>query len=51
MANKYAVANGAWSSTATWSDSDGGAGGASVPADGDAVFILINISVLMDVDQ
>ncbi|MEY4933573.1 MAG: hypothetical protein RLZZ403_1893, partial [Pseudomonadota bacterium] len=50
MANKYAVASGAWSSTATWSDTDGGGGGATVPADDDAVFILINVAVQMDAD-
>lgn len=50
MANKYAVASGAWSAIATWSDTDGGAGGAAVPADGDAVFISAGVSVLMDVD-
>lgn len=51
MATKYAVVSGAWSSTATWSDTDGGAGGAAVPADGDAVVISAGVSVLMDVNQ
>ena len=50
MADKYAVSSGRWSDTATWSDTDGGAGGATLPADDDAVFILSNISVQMDVD-
>lgn len=50
MANKYAVASGSWSSTATWSDTDGGAGGASLPANNDTVFISAGVSVLMDVD-
>lgn len=51
MATKYAVVSGSWSDTATWSDTDGGAGGATVPADDDAVVISANVSVLMDVDQ
>ena len=50
MANKYAVASGNWSSTATWSDTDGGPGGATVPADDDAVFISVNVNVLMNSD-
>ena len=51
MANKYAVASGLWSSTSTWSDTDGGPPGASPPADGDAVFISAGVSVQMNVDQ
>ena len=50
MANKYAVVSGLWSDIATWSDTDGGAGGASVPADGDAVFISAAVNVLMNAD-
>ena len=50
MANKYAVVSGLWSAIATWSDSDGGAGGAAVPADDDAVFISAAVNVQMDAD-
>jgi hypothetical protein len=50
MSNKYAVISGLWSDIAVWSDTDGGAGGAAVPADGDAVFISAGINVQMDVD-
>jgi len=50
MANKYAVASGLWSATSTWSDTDGGGGGAAVPADGDAVFISAAVNVQMDAD-
>jgi hypothetical protein len=50
MANKYAVASGLWSATSTWSDSDGGAAGAAVPADNDAVYICTNVAVQMDTD-
>lgn len=50
MAVKYAVASGAWSSTSIWSDTDGGSGGASLPAAGDAVYISAGVNVLMDVD-
>ena len=50
MSNKYAVISGLWSDIAVWSDTDGGAGGATVPADGDAVFISAGINVQMDVD-
>jgi hypothetical protein len=50
MANKYAVASGLWSATATWSDTDGGAPGAAVPADGDAVFISAAVLVQMNAD-
>ena len=50
MSNKYAVQSGLWSAIAVWSDTDGGAGGAAVPADGDAVFISAGVNVQMDVD-
>jgi hypothetical protein len=36
---RYAVAAGNWSSTATWSESDGGAPGASVPLPQDDVYL------------
>jgi hypothetical protein len=36
---RYAVANGNWNSTSTWSASSGGAAGASVPVAGDIVYI------------
>lgn len=40
MASRYVVpAGGNWNSTATWSASDGGAGGASVPSASDDVFL------------
>ena len=38
-ANRYAVANGNWNSTSTWSKSSGGTSGASVPVAGDNVYI------------
>lgn len=38
-ADRYAVANGNWNSTTTWSTSEAGAPGASVPIAGDNVFI------------
>lgn len=38
MANRYAIANGNFSSTATWSDSAAGAGGFSVPVSGDNAY-------------
>lgn len=38
-ANRYAVANGNWNSTSTWSASSGGSSGASVPVAGDNVYI------------
>jgi hypothetical protein len=38
-ADRYAVANGNWNSTSTWSKSSGGTSGASVPAAGDNVYI------------
>ena len=38
-ADRYAVANGNWSATATWSATSGGAAGATVPVAGDNVFI------------
>lgn len=39
MANRYAVATGNWNATSTWSDSDGGAPGASAPVNGDNVYL------------
>lgn len=36
---RYAVANGSWNSTSTWSASSGGSAGASVPVAGDIVYI------------
>jgi hypothetical protein len=41
---RYAVAAGNWSSTATWSESDGGAPGASVPLPQDDVYIKRSFS-------
>ncbi|MBS1543712.1 MAG: hypothetical protein JST14_08775, partial [Bacteroidetes bacterium] len=48
-ANRYSVATGNWSSTATWSASSGGASGASVPVAGDVVFIEGGFTVTVDV--
>ena len=49
-ANRYSVvAGGNWSSTATWSTTEGGAGGASVPTSADAVTIGLGASVTVDV--
>ena len=43
MANRYWVGGpGYWNDTAHWSDTSGGAGGASVPADGDNVYVDTN---------
>lgn len=39
-ANRYAVANGDWGSTSTWSATAGGPSGASVPTDQDTVYII-----------
>ncbi|MFM9943803.1 MAG: T9SS type A sorting domain-containing protein [Bacteroidia bacterium] len=36
---RYAVANGNWNSTSTWSASSGGSSGASIPVAGDIVYI------------
>ena len=36
---RYAVAKSSWNTTATWSATSGGTSGASVPVDGDIVFI------------
>lgn len=38
-ADRYAVANGNWNATSTWSATSGGPSGASVPVAGDNVFI------------
>ncbi|MDZ4183263.1 MAG: hypothetical protein U1B83_10360, partial [Candidatus Cloacimonadaceae bacterium] len=37
--NKYAVANGSWGDTSTWSLTSGGAPGADIPTSGDDVYI------------
>jgi hypothetical protein len=51
-ATRYAVADGNWSDTANvWSDSDGGAAGNYVPADGDTFVVLAGVDVRVDVDQ
>jgi hypothetical protein len=39
MADRYAVATGNWNATSTWSDSDGGAPGASAPVNGDNAYL------------
>ena len=38
-ADRYSVANGNWNSTSTWSATNGGGSGASVPIAGDVVYI------------
>lgn len=38
-APRYAVANGNWNATTTWSTTSGGSSGASIPVSGDDVFI------------
>ncbi|OSZ76973.1 hypothetical protein CAP36_11105 [Chitinophagaceae bacterium IBVUCB2] len=44
-ADRYAVANGNWNSTTTWSATSGGAPGASIPVAGDNVIIERNFNV------
>jgi hypothetical protein len=44
-AARYAVATGSWNSTATWSGTDGGASGASVPVAADDVTIKQAVTV------
>jgi autotransporter-associated beta strand protein len=39
VTNRYAVANGNWNATSTWSATSGGSSGASIPVAGDNVFI------------
>lgn len=54
MASRYAVASGNWSSTGTWSATDGGASGASVPGTGDDVFLTATsgaITVTLDANS
>ncbi len=38
-ANRYSKVTGSWNATSTWSETSGGAAGASVPVNGDAVYI------------
>jgi len=47
-ADRYSVANGNWSQTSTWSETSGGAPGASVPGSGDNVFVEGGFTVSMD---
>ncbi len=49
MADRFAINAGNWSNTAIWSDTAGGAGGASVPTTGDAAH-LNNRTVTVDTD-
>lgn len=49
-ANRFSVATGNWNSTATWSATSGGAGGASVPAAGDVVTIEGGFTVTVTAD-
>ena len=46
-ANRFSVATGNWSSTATWSATLGGASGASVPVAGDVVTIAGGFTVYL----
>lgn len=48
-ADRYAVANGNWSSPSTWSATPTGSGGASVPTSGDQVFIFGSRTVTVDI--
>lgn len=48
-ATRYSAANGNWSSTATWSTTETGSGGASVPVAGDVVVVSGGNSVTIDV--
>jgi hypothetical protein len=49
MANRYAISNGSWSNTSTWSTTFNGAGGASVPTTGDNAYTN-NRNIAIDVD-
>lgn len=48
MANRFAVANGNWNDTSTWSATSGGAPGASVPIAGDVVDLNGHIVTIPD---
>ena len=48
--NVYSVATGTWNSTATWSNTSGGAPGAAIPVAGDDVFIEGGFTVTLDVN-
>jgi hypothetical protein len=50
-ANRYSVASGNWNASTTWSATSGGAPGASVPVNGDAVFIERNYIVTVDISN
>lgn len=48
-ADRYSVTNfGNWNSTASWSDTPGGIPGASIPADGDNVYIQEGYNMILD---
>lgn len=47
MADRYAVATGNWNATSTWSATDGGGAGASVPVAGDNVFVQAAVTVTL----
>ena len=47
-ADRYSVASGQWSNTAVWSETSGGAPGASYPVQGDNVFIEGGYTVTLD---
>lgn len=54
MALRYAVANGNWNDTATWSTTPSGAGGASVPGTGDTAYannkaVAVNVNATCSV--
>jgi hypothetical protein len=52
MATRYMVANSTdWSSTASWAATSGGAGGQTVPATGDTVFIDVPCQITAGLDQ
>lgn len=48
--NRYAVADGNWNTTSTWSTTSGGASGAAVPIAGDNVYINNNHTVTVNIN-
>lgn len=51
MVTRYGVASGGWNTTASWSATDGGVPGASVPTEDDAVIVCAGVTIWFDVDQ
>lgn len=50
MATKYVVASGNFDDTAVWSNTDGGAGGAALPADNDTWVLCAGFTLTINVD-